>query len=250
LGSAAGYGNSFPLDREMTTQLLGFENLSVNSIYAQMGRGKVERTLAFALGSVAATLSKFAMDVCLYANQDFKFIKLADEFTTGSSIMPHKKNPDVFELIRAKCNKIQGAFGEIQLVTNNLPSGYFRDMQMVKEIIFPAIFDLKQCLEICTLAIQNVAVNKEIIYQDKYKYVFSVEEVNKLVLQGVPFRDAYKTVGLKIENGEFEPNHELNHVHLGSIGNLGNEIIKQKFDATLNKFPFSKVKEALKNLVK
>ncbi len=250
LGSAAGYGNSFPLDREMTTRLLGFKSLNVNSVYAQMGRGKVERTMAFAMGSVAATLSKFAMDVCLYANQDFQFIKLADEFTTGSSIMPHKKNPDVFELIRAKCNKVQGVYSEIQLVTNNLPSGYFRDMQIVKEIIFPAIFDLKQCLEICTLAVQNIEVNKEIIYKEKYKYVFSVEEVNKLVLQGVPFRDAYKTVSSKIEDGSFEPDLNVKHEHIGSVGNLRNDLITRKFNEGLQKFPFEEVNEALSNLVK
>ena len=164
--------------------------------------------------------------------------------------MPHKKNPDVFELIRARCNKIQGSYGQIQLVTNNLPSGYFRDMQMVKEIIFPAFSDLKQCLEICTLAVQNININKEIIYQDKYKFVFSVEEVNKLVLQGIPFRDAYKNVAAKIENGDFEPNYDLEHKHIGSIGNLGNDLIKKKFKDTYGKFPFEKVNEALEKLVK
>ncbi|MGB2129375.1 MAG: argininosuccinate lyase [Flavicella sp.] len=230
LGSAAGYGSSFPIDREMTTKLLGFESLKVNSVAAQMGRGKLEKSISFALSSVAATLSKMSMDICLYMSQNFGFISFPDELTTGSSIMPHKKNPDVFELIRGKCNKLQALPYELTLITNNLPSGYHRDLQLVKEGLIPSISTLKSCLDMLVFSLENIIVTEDIVSDDKYKYIFSVEEVNALVQAGTPFRDAYKIVGAKIEAGEFKPDLKLNHTHIGSVGNLALDQIKAKMD--------------------
>lgn len=227
LGSGAGYGSSFPLDRELTKTLLGFESMNYNVVYAQMTRGKSEKAVATALAAIAATLSKFAYDVCLYMNQNFGFISFPDELTTGSSIMPHKKNPDVFELIRAKCNRIQAVPNELTLLINNLPSGYHRDMQITKEAIFPAITELLNCLTTCRLMLQHIVVKDNILNDEKYIHLFSVERVNELVLQGIPFRDAYKQVGLEIATNTFVAPKELNHTHEGSIGNLcNNEIVK------------------------
>ncbi|MFW5656652.1 MAG: argininosuccinate lyase [Bacteroidota bacterium] len=249
LGSAAGYGSSFPLDRSLTTRLLGFETLNYNVVYAQMGRGKTERILAQSLGSVAATLAKFAMDMCLFVNQDFNFATLPPEFTTGSSIMPHKKNPDVFELIRGKCNRIQGLAQEILLINNNLPSGYFRDYQVLKEILFPAFGELKACLQLAGMMAQGLSINKNIVDQEKYKYIFSVDEVNKLVLHGLPFRDAYRQIAGSIENGTFNPDRDIMHTHEGSIGNLCNAEIKDKMEKTIEAFHFEKVHQALEALL-
>lgn len=228
LGSAAGYGSSFPIDRDETTKLLGFKTLKYNSVAAQMSRGKTEKSVAFAMSSVAGTLSKFAYDICLYMSQNFSFVSFPDELTTGSSIMPHKKNPDVFELIRGKCNKIQALPFELTMISNNLPSGYHRDLQLLKEGLLPAIQTLKSCLEMFTYSLQNIQVNKNILKDKKYDYLFSVEEVNKLVQNGTPFRDAYKIVGKSIANGEFKPNKNVNHTHLGSVGNLALEEITAK----------------------
>lgn len=225
LGSAAGYGSSFPLNREMTTRLLGFDSLNYNVVYAQMGRGKTERNVAFALASIAGTLSKLAYDACLFSSQNFGFIKLPDECTTGSSIMPHKKNPDVFELIRAKCNKLQSLPQQIMMIAGNLPSGYFRDLQIIKEIFLPAFQELKDCLLMTTYIASELKVNEHILADDKYLLIFSVEEVNRLVLEGVPFRDAYKKVGLDIEAGNFSHDKQVRHTHEGSIGNLCNDKI-------------------------
>ncbi len=225
LGSGAGYGSSFPLNRTMTTELLGFETMNYNVVYAQMTRGKSEKIVAMAMSSVAATLSKFAYDVCLYMNQNFGFITFPDELTTGSSIMPHKKNPDVFELIRAKCNKLQALPNELTLLTSNLPSGYHRDMQLTKESLFPAIKELKSCLEILQFMLQHIEIKPNILNDEKYIHLFSVEAVNAEVLAGVPFREAYKKVGAAIENGDFAPDFTLNHTHEGSIGNLCNDKI-------------------------
>lgn len=249
LGSAAGYGSSFPLNRQMTTDLLGFDTMNYNVVYAQMGRGKMERTVASALASVAATVSKLAFDACLFNSQNFGFIKLPDEFTTGSSIMPHKKNPDVFELTRAKCNKIQALPQEILLITNNLPSGYFRDYQMIKEIFIPAFDELRNCLEMTTLMMEKLSVNKNILTDKKYEAIFSVEEVNKLTLNGTPFRDAYKKVGLDIEAGIFTPEKSVNHTHEGSIGNLMNAEIQKYKEEILKDFTFERVKEAERKLL-
>lgn len=232
LGSGAGYGSSFPLDRELTTKLLGFETLNYNVVYAQMTRGKSEKAVATALASIAATLSKFAYDVCLYMNQNFGFISFPNELTTGSSIMPHKKNPDVFELIRAKCNRIQALPNELTLLINNLPSGYHRDMQITKEALFPAITELLNCLNTCRLMLQHIIVKDGILEQEKYAQLFSVERVNQLVLQGTPFRDAYKQVGQEIADNTFAAPKKLNHTHTGSMGNLCNDEIEkamQKF---------------------
>ena len=250
LGSAAGYGSSFPLNRQLTTDLLGFSNMNYNVVYAQMGRGKVEKIVSFALGNLASTLSKLAFDVCLFMSQNFNFVSLPPEFTTGSSIMPHKKNPDVFELIRARCNKIQGVQNQISLITNNLPSGYFRDLQMVKEVFLPAFEETNDCLNIATLALENMAVNTTILDDPKYDYIFSVEEVNRLVLEGVPFREAYKQVGRQIEEGNFKPQKEVNHSHQGSIGNLCLDLIDAKKTKVLSEFHFEKIEEALKELLK
>jgi argininosuccinate lyase len=249
LGSAAGYGSSFPLNRQMTTELLGFENMSYNVVYAQMGRGKTEKTVAFALSSVAATLSKLAMDVCLYMSQNFNFVALPKELTTGSSIMPHKKNPDVFELLRSHCNKIQSLPNQIALMTNNLPSGYFRDLQLVKEVFIPAFKEISDCLDIASFALENISVNKDIMEDVRYDYVYSVEEVNKLVLKGVPFRDAYKKVGEEIERGEFVFDKNVGHTHEGSIGNLCLEQIGTKMDTVIAGFNFDRMETALKEIV-
>jgi len=250
LGSAAGYGSSFPLNRTLTTQLLGFADLNYNVVYAQMGRGKTERIMAQAMGNIAATLGKLAMDATLFLNQNFSFISFPDELTTGSSIMPHKKNPDVFELIRAKCNSLQALPNEITLLTSNLPSGYHRDLQLLKEKLFPAINTLKDCLRMTHLMISAVEVKEKILNDEKYKYLFSVEEVNKLVLSGIPFRDAYKKIGLDIEQGEFTWSTQLQHTHEGSIGNLMNNIVKENFEAVLHGFHFEKTTEAINTLLK
>lgn len=250
LGSAAGYGSSFPLDREMTTRLLGFDSMNYNVVYAQMGRGKMERNVAFALASVAGTLSKLAFDACMFSSQNFGFVKLPDECTTGSSIMPHKKNPDVFELTRAKCNKIQALPQQIMMIMNNLPSGYFRDLQIIKEVFVPAFEELKDCLQMATYIMDKLKVNEHILEDDKYLYIFSVEEVNRLALQGMPFRDAYKKVGLDIEAGNFIHNKQVHHTHAGSIGNLCNDRIVELMNQLLGGFNFEKVEEAEKALLK
>lgn len=250
LGSAAGYGSSFPLNRQMTTDLLGFDSMNYNVVYAQMGRGKMERTVSFALASIAGTLAKLAFDACMFNSQNFGFIKLPDQFTTGSSIMPHKKNPDVFELTRAKCNKIQGLPMQITLLFNNLPSGYFRDLQIIKEIFLPAFDELKDCLRMVTHMMREIKVNEHIMDDDKYAPIFSVEEVNRRVLAGVPFRDAYKQVGLEIEAGQFVPNKEVHHTHEGSIGNLCNEQITQLMESVLQGFSFDRVNQAEQSLIK
>lgn len=249
LGSAAGYGSSFPLNRQMTTELLGFDTMNYNVVYAQMGRGKMERVVATALASVAATIAKLAFDACLFTSQNFNFIKLPDEFTTGSSIMPHKKNPDVFELTRAKCNKIQAVPQQITLITNNLPSGYFRDLQLIKEVFVPAFEELHDCLEMTAMMMARIEVNKSILDDSKYDYLFSVEEVNRLVLEGMPFRDAYKKVGLEIEAGNFKPDKNIRHTHEGSIGNLCNEQIRAYKESVEKEFNFEKVTEAIRKLI-
>ncbi|MDF3079372.1 MAG: argininosuccinate lyase [Sphingobacteriaceae bacterium] len=249
LGSAAGYGSSFPLNRTLTTELLGFESLNYNVVYAQMGRGKSERILAQAMSSIAATLAKLAMDVCLFINQNFGFISFPDELTTGSSIMPHKKNPDVFELIRSRCNKIQALPNEVALMTANLPSGYHRDLQLLKESLFPAFTSLNECLEIACFMLQNISVKDDILKDPKYLYLFSVEAVNEEVLKGVPFREAYKKVGLQIEKGEFKAPAAVNHTHEGSIGNLCNEEIAASFKNILSSFNFIKVEQAISALL-
>jgi argininosuccinate lyase len=250
LGSAAGYGTSFPIDRQLTTDLLGFESMNYNVIYAQMGRGKVERTVAFALGSVASTISKMAYDCCLFMSQNFGFISLPDELTTGSSIMPHKKNPDVFELLRAKCNKITALANEITLISINLPSGYFRDFQVIKETYLESFGLLRECLEIAKYTIRNILINKNILEDEKYKYIFSVEDVNREVLKGVPFRKAYNSTGEKIRRGEFQPNKIIDHTHEGSIGNLCNDKIKNKFTAILSGFNRERFEQAESELLK
>ncbi len=249
LGSAAGYGSSFPLDRQMTTGLLGFESMNYNVVYAQMGRGKMEKTVAFALSSIAATVSKFAFDVCLFMSQNFGFVSLPDELTTGSSIMPHKKNPDVFELVRSHCNKIQAIPYQISMMTNNLPSGYFRDLQLLKEVFLPAFQELKDCIGIAGFAIDNMTVNTNILADERYKYVFSVEDVNKLVLRGVPFRDAYKQVGGQINSGIYEPTREVSHTHSGSIGNLCLDEIAEKMAAVVKGYEFEQIETAYAELL-
>lgn len=250
LGSAAGYGSSFPINRTMTTNLLGFEDLNYNVVYAQMGRGKTERIVASALANIAASLSKLSMDACLYLNQNFAFISFPDELTTGSSIMPHKKNPDVFELIRAHCNRILALPNEIMLMTVNLPSGYQRDLQLLKEHIIPAFENLQSCLQMAGLMLSNIQVKKDLLRDEKYKYLFSVEEVNKLVLQGIPFRDAYKKIGLDIEAGNFNYTPATAHTHEGSIGNLCNKQIQQMMENVIEKFNFSKVNSAIEKLLR
>lgn len=249
LGSAAGYGSSFPLNRTMTTQLLGFERLNYNVVYAQMGRGKTERVLAQAMSSVAASLAKMAMDVCLFINQNFGFISFPDELTTGSSIMPHKKNPDVFELIRSRCNKIQALPNEIALMITNLPSGYHRDLQLLKENLFPAITSLNECLEMTTFMLQNISIKDHILDDKKYAYLFSVEVVNELALKGTPFREAYKIVGESIDNGTFVPGKSVNHTHEGSIGNLCNAEIELMMAEVLSQFKFEKTHRAITALL-
>jgi argininosuccinate lyase len=250
LGSAAGYGSSFPLNRTLTTQLLGFDDLNYNVVYAQMGRGKTERILAQAMANIAASIGKLAMDATLFLNQNFAFISFPEELTTGSSIMPHKKNPDVFELIRAKCNSVMALPNELTLLTTNLPSGYHRDLQLLKEKLFPAIQNLKDCVRMTHLMISAIQVKENILVDEKYKYLFSVEEVNKLVLTGVPFRDAYKKIGKNIEQGRFTYSTELNHTHEGSIGNLMNEKIKSNFEHVINRFGFLKTRQAIDLLLK
>lgn len=250
LGSAAGYGSSFPVNRTLTTHLLGFAELNYNVVYAQMGRGKAERIVAQALANIADTLARLSMDACLYLNQNFDFISFPAELTTGSSIMPHKKNPDVFELIRSHCNRIKSLPNEIMLMTTNLPSGYHRDLQLLKEHLFPAFKTLKDCIEMAGLMLSNIEIKKDIVKDEKYKYLFSVEEVNKLVLQGIPFRDAYKQVGLNIEAGKFTYDTNIHHTHEGSIGNLGTEKVKQQMDAVISSFAFEKVHAAIDALLK
>lgn len=230
LGSAAGYGSSFPIDRSFTTKEMGFATLKYNVVAAQMGRGKVEKATAFGMASIAATLSKIAMDICLYMSQNFNFVSFPNELTTGSSIMPHKKNPDVFELVRGKCNKLQSIPNQLTLVINNLPSGYHRDLQLVKEIILPAIQDMKACLEILTFSLKEIRVNKNILEDDKYDYLFSVDTLNELVQNGMPFRDAYKKMGIEINEGNFVPKRDISHTHEGSLGNLCLEEIRAKME--------------------
>ena len=249
LGSAAGYGSSFPLNRTMTTRLLGFDTMDYNVVYAQMGRGKTERNVAFALASVAGTVSKLAFDACLFNSQNFAFVRLPKECTTGSSIMPHKKNPDVFELTRAKCNKLQALPQQIMMIMNNLPSGYFRDLQIIKEVFLPAFDELRDVLEMTTYIIRKMEVNDRILEDPRYDLMFSVEEVNRLAAEGMPFRDAYKKVGLDIEAGKFTPCKEVHHTHEGSIGNLCNQEIKALMDQTLEKFHFERVDAAVEALL-
>ncbi len=249
LGSAAGYGSSFPINRRLTTTLLGFEDLNYNVVYAQMGRGKAERIVAQSLANVADTLSKLSMDTCLYLNQNFGFISFPAELTTGSSIMPHKKNPDVFELIRSHCNRIKALPNEIMMMTTNLPSGYHRDLQLLKEHLFPAFGILKDCIEMAGLMLSKIEIKKDILTDEKYKYLFSVEEVNKLVNTGMPFRDAYKKVGMDIESGKFNYDTNIRHTHEGSIGNLCTEEIKKQMQQAVNSFPFDRVNAALNKLL-
>ena len=249
LGSAAGYGSSFPLNRQMTTDLLGFDSMNYNVVYAQMGRGKMERNVAFSIAGLAGTLAKMAFDACLFNSQNFGFIKLPKECTTGSSIMPHKKNPDVFELIRAKCNKLQALPTQITLIQNNLPCGYFRDLQIIKECFLPAFEELKDCLRMCTYIISKIEVKRDILDNPMYDAIFSVEEVNKLAADGMPFRDAYKKVGLEIEAGNFVPNKDIHHTHEGSIGNLCNDRIVGLMDSIMKDFHFEKVDKAIKALL-
>lgn len=249
LGSAAGYGSSFPLNRQMTTDLLGFESMNYNVVYAQMTRGKMERNVAAALASAAATISRLAYDACLYNSQNFGFIQLPDDCTTGSSIMPHKKNPDVFELTRAKCNRIQTVPQEIALITNNLPSGYFRDMQLVKEIFLPAFDEMEECLTMTAYILDHIKVREDIMSDPKYDTVFSVEEVNRLVLRGVPFREAYRQVGTAIEKGTFKTDRNIDHTHEGSIGNLCNDKIRERMEHIMAGFPFAQTDAAIAKLI-
>lgn len=250
LGSAAGYGSSFPLNRTLTTQLLGFDSMDYNVVYAQMGRGKMERNVAFALASVAGTLAKLAFDACLFNSQNFSFVKLPKECTTGSSIMPHKKNPDIFELIRAKSNKLQGLPAQITLIMNNLPVGYFRDLQIIKEVFLPTFGEMKDCLRMTAYIIKEMEVNEHILDNPMYDPMFSVEEVNRLAAAGMPFRDAYKKVGLEIEAGTFVPDKNIHHTHEGSIGNLQNDKITALMEATLAEFHFERMEEAERNLLR
>ena len=249
LGSAAGYGSSFPLNRTTTTQLLGFDSMDYNVVYAQMGRGKMERNVAFALASVAGTLAKMAFDACMFNSQNFSFVKLPKECTTGSSIMPHKKNPDVFELIRAKCNKIQALPQQVMMIMNNLPVGYFRDLQIIKEVFLPAFDELADCLQMAAYIINKIEVNEHILDNPMYDPIFSVEEVNRLAAAGMPFRDAYKKVGLEIEAGTFHADHNIHHTHEGSIGNLCNDEINALMNNVLKGFNFERMTEAEKKLL-
>lgn len=250
LGSGAGYGSSFPLNRQLTTELLGFDLLSYNVVYAQMGRGKTEKIAASAIASIAFTLSKLATDICLYMSQNFEFFTLPDEFSTGSSIMPHKKNPDAFELLRAKCNKLQTLYNEISYITNNLPSGYFRDFQIIKESLFPAFECLENCLSLTSYIIDKLEIKENILDDEKYKYIFSVEQVNKEVISGVPFRDAYAKVSKSIQDDKYTPDKNINHTHEGSIGNLCNQKIREKMNKILTDYNFKKVENALTKLIK
>ncbi|MFB9841724.1 argininosuccinate lyase [Mucilaginibacter ginsenosidivorans] len=249
LGSAAGYGSSFPLNRTLTTQLLGFESLNYNVVYAQMGRGKTERVIAQALSSIAATLAKMAMDQTLYLSQNFGFVSYPDNLTTGSSIMPHKKNPDVWEIMRGKCNRLQALPNDVAMMTTNLPSGYHRELQLLKELLFPAFGELKQCLNMAAFMLQHIEVKADILNDPKYAYLFSVDEVNKLVLQGMPFRDAYKKIGADIEQGNFNADKKANHTHEGSIGNLNNAEIAGAMEKLLRSFDFDKTKKSVESLV-
>jgi len=249
LGSAAGYGSSFPIDRTYTTELLGFDALNYNVVYAQMGRGRVERIMAQALSNLADTLARLSMDVCLYLNPQFGFLSFPDELTTGSSIMPHKKNPDVFELIRAKCNRLRSLPNEIQLITTNLPSGYHRDLQLLKESLFPAIQEMKDCLRMMTYMLQQASVKKDLLADPKFDHLFSVEAVNKLVQSGVPFREAYKQVGRSIESGEFIAPRDLSHMHEGSMGNLCNMEIRNQYQRTRDRFEFQLFREQIDRLL-
>lgn len=249
LGSAAGYGSSFPLNRSMTTTLLGFDTMNYNVVYAQMGRGKTEKTVANAIAGIAATISRLAYDACLYNSQNFGFIKLPDEYTTGSSIMPHKKNPDVFELTRAKCNRLQALPNQITLILNNLPSGYFRDMQLIKEAFLPSFDEIRSILGMVEKMVSQIIVKKDIANDERYKFMFSVEEVNRLTREGMPFRDAYKKVGLDIEAGNFEPVKEIHHTHEGSIGNLCNKEIVEYFKNILSDFGFERYHKAIDSLL-
>lgn len=249
LGSAAGYGSSFPLDRQMTTRLLGFDTMNHNSVYAQMTRGKTEKAMATAIAAIAATISKFSYDVCLYMNQNFGFVSFPDELTTGSSIMPHKKNPDVFELLRGKCNRLQALPNEFTLLINNLPSGYHREMQLTKEVLFPAFTELETCITICDYMLQHIIVKDDLLKDPRYKYLFSVEAVNKEVLAGMPFRDAYRKVGLEIEAGSFSAPDEIHHTHEGSIGNLANDRIRLEMSNLISAFGFPKIHRALEELL-
>jgi argininosuccinate lyase len=249
LGSGAGFGSSFPLDRSMTTALLGFEAMHYNVVYAQMTRGKTERVVAAALANIAATLSKLSSDACLYMSQDLGFISFPDELTTGSSIMPHKKNPDVFELIRAKCNRLQALPNDLALLMTNLPSGYHRDLQLIKEYIIPAFGQLQDCLHMMMLMMRNLQVRENILAADKYRYLFTVEAVNQLVLQGMPFRDAYRQIGAAVEAGTFTHDTNLQHTHEGSMGNLCNQEIAAAMQKALDGFAFGKVQEALEKLL-
>ena len=244
LGSAAGYGSSFPLNRQMTTDLLGFDSMTYNVVYAQMGRGKMERNVAFAIAGLAGTLAKMAFDACLFNSQNFQFVKLPKECTTGSSIMPHKKNPDVFELIRAKSNKLQSLPTQVTLIQNNLPCGYFRDLQIIKEVFLPAFDELLDCLRMTAYIINKMEVRRDILDNPMYDAIFSVEEVNRLAAEGMPFRDAYKKVGLDIEAGKFTPNKNIHHTHEGSIGNLCNDRIQALMQQTLSGFNFERVDKA------
>lgn len=250
LGSAAGYGSSFPLNRQMTTDLLGFDSMDYNVVYAQMGRGKMERNVGFAIATIAGTLAKLAFDACLFNSQNFSFVRLPKECTTGSSIMPHKKNPDVFELIRAKCNKLQALPQQVTLIMNNLPVGYFRDLQIIKEVFLPAFDELKDCLQMAAYIINKIEVREDILDNPMYDPMFSVEEVNRLAAEGMPFRDAYKKVGLDIEAGTFTPNKDIHHTHEGSIGNLCNDRIAALMQQTLDGFGFDRVKNAENELLK
>ncbi len=250
LGSAAGYGSSFPLNRTMTTNLLGFDSMNYNVVYAQMGRGKCEKNVAFALASVAGTLSKMAFDACMFNSQNFGFVKLPAECTTGSSIMPHKKNPDVFEIMRARCNRLQALPMDITMIMNNLPSGYFRDLQVIKELFLPAFSDIKECLAMATYIIERIEVNKDILNDSRYDAMFSVEEVNRLATEGMPFRDAYKKVGLDIEAGTFVPNKEIHHTHEGSIGNPCNEEIRKIMYSIYDAMNFKKARDAEQALLR
>lgn len=250
LGSAAGYGSSFPLDRQMTTDLLGFDSMDYNVVYAQMGRGKTERNIAFAMAGIASTLSKLAFDACLFNSQNFGFVKLPAECTTGSSIMPHKKNPDVFELIRAKSNKLQSLPVQITMMMNNLPSGYSRDFQLIKEVFMPAFEELLDCLQMTEYIIARTEVNEHIIDDSRYDAMFSVEEVNRRVLSGTSFRDAYKQVGLEIEAGNFVPDKNIHHTHAGSVGNLCNDKIAELMAYTINEFHFERAEQAEQKLLK
>ena len=250
LGSAAGYGSSFPINRQMTTDLLGFEGMHYNVINAQMSRGKTERLVSFALSSLAGTLSKMAGEICLFASQNFGFVTLPDELTTGSSIMPHKKNPDVFELLRAKCNKIQALPNEIDHIWGNLVSGYFRDMQIIKESFLPVFDEMKNCIRMMTYAVDKMIPATEILKDDKYQYIFSVEEVNKLVLEGMPFREAYKAVARQIQDGSYQSGHSVKHTHEGSIGNLCNDKIARKMEALMKSFHFETKDAAIQNLLR